>query len=87
MIIPVDPMAWTGPYKSTLAEHDVLLSVAADGELAFWVPEDGSSAAWRCTGTVKTGRRGLRRACCSSAKKTALGSLPWHMSLTRLISL
>jgi hypothetical protein len=72
-IIPVDPMAWTGPYKSSETEHDVLLSVTGDGELAFWIPEEASSVTWKCTGRVRTGRRGLRKACCSSAKKSVLG--------------
>lgn len=31
------------------------------------------SSGWRCTGRVRTGRRGFNRARCSSAKKTALG--------------
>lgn len=87
MIIPVDPMAWTGPYKNGLTEHDVLLSVAADGELAFWVPEDGSTVPWRCTGKVKTCRSGLRKASCSSAKKTVLGRFYEQTILTQLISL
>jgi hypothetical protein len=69
-IVPVDQMAWSGPLQTNLQEHDVLLSVTEDGELAFWVPEDET---WRCTGKVNTGRRGLRRVSCSSAKKTVLG--------------
>lgn len=66
-------------------EHDVLLSVSEFGELRFWVPSAGLSATreangsnvagggWRCTGRVRTERRGFNRARCSSAKKTALG--------------
>ncbi|KAI0721213.1 RAVE protein 1 C terminal-domain-containing protein [Cerioporus squamosus] len=46
MILPVDPMAWVGQLGSgtrgTSQEHDVLLSVSDDGELAFWVPGDDS---------------------------------------------
>ncbi len=34
-----------------------------------------SQSGWRCTGKVKTGRRGIRKAICSSAKKTALSIL------------
>jgi len=64
MILPVDPMAW-----AIGIQRDVLLSVSEIGELAFWVPEENG---WRCTGKVKTGRTGIRRASCSSAKKTAL---------------
>ena len=66
-------------------EHDVLLSVSECGELRFWVPSVGSSiidevngssvvgGEWRCTGRVRTERRGFNRVRCSSAKKTALG--------------
>ncbi|XP_006454653.1 hypothetical protein AGABI2DRAFT_198048 [Agaricus bisporus var. bisporus H97] len=64
-------------------DHDVLLSVAENGELAFWVPEayasssrgmngSGGGTGWRCTGRVRTERTGFNRARCSSAKKTAL---------------
>jgi hypothetical protein len=67
MILPVDPMAWG--LSATWTPHDVLLSVSENGELAFWVPEESG---WRCTGKVKTGRAGIRKASCSSAKKTAL---------------
>ncbi|KAF9029279.1 WD repeat-containing protein [Hymenopellis radicata] len=81
MILPVDPMAWG--LNHPWAEHDVLLSVSQAGKLAFWIPEDsvvsgavnGNSKhkpAWRCTGTVKTGRTSIKTARCSSAKKTAL---------------
>lgn len=75
-ILPVDPMAWTGPYLSGKKgmDHDVLLSVTAEGELAFWVPNDVSEGqGWKCTGKVRTGRTGLKKARCSSAKKSALG--------------
>ena len=77
-ILPVDPMAWTGPYLSGKKgmDHDVLLSVTAEGELAFWVPNDASEGqGWKCTGKVRTGRTGLRKARCSSAKKSALGNI------------
>ena len=56
-------------------EHDVLLSVSEDGELAFWVPETNGKTGWRCTGKVRTGRTGFRKVRCSSAKKTALSKL------------
>ncbi|KAJ3966484.1 RAVE protein 1 C terminal-domain-containing protein [Lentinula raphanica] len=77
-ILPVDPMAWG--MKNGWVEHDALLSISEEGVLAFWIPEDrqrnnGASTDdqnWRCTGKVKTGRRQIRRARCSSAKKTAL---------------
>ncbi|RDX52017.1 hypothetical protein OH76DRAFT_1400924 [Lentinus brumalis] len=97
MILPVDPMAWVGQLGSgtrgTSLEHDVLLSVSDDGELAFWVPGDDSgertkavdghsanvlngagTSGWACTGKVRTGRKGVRIAGCSSAKKSVLVS-------------
>lgn len=105
LILPVDPMAWSGTSGEASAfiahSHDTLLSVSDDGELAFWVPENGlldllggdvktngihvngalvngdaqtPSNGWRCTGRVRTGRRGLSRAACSSAKKSVLGT-------------
>ena len=96
MILPVDPMAWVGQIglgkRGASQEHDVLLSVSDDGELAFWVPEDDlgihaktanglcatalnetATSAWTCTGKVRTGRKGLTLARCSSAKKSVLG--------------
>ncbi|TFK56949.1 hypothetical protein OE88DRAFT_1743465 [Heliocybe sulcata] len=74
MIIPVDPMAWSGRHGSAgKAGHDVLLSIDDKGELAFWVFDEGDkSMGWRCTGNVRTGRTGIRMARCSSAKKSAL---------------
>ncbi|KAF5385516.1 hypothetical protein D9757_005413 [Collybiopsis confluens] len=84
IIQPVDPMAWG--MKNEWVEHDAVLSISEVGELAFWIPEERRVAAlngasssshsdhpgWKCTGRVKTGRRGIRSARCSSAKKTAL---------------
>ncbi|KAI0041796.1 WD repeat-containing protein [Auriscalpium vulgare] len=69
-IVPVDPMAWKG--ASADQDHDVLLSVAQDGELMFWVQDDGVGAGWRSTGKVRTGRVGITWARCSSAKKSVL---------------
>ncbi|KAK0208168.1 RAVE protein 1 C terminal-domain-containing protein [Desarmillaria ectypa] len=85
IIVPVDPMAWGLDHP--WMKHDVLLSVSDVGELGFWVPqEDGpdgvcpglngrqtsTASAWVCTGRVRTGREAIKRAKCSSAKKTAL---------------
>ncbi|KAJ6509386.1 RAVE protein 1 C terminal-domain-containing protein, partial [Mycena vitilis] len=70
MILPVDPMAWG--WRREWITHDALLSVSGIGELAFWVPDESLSPAWRCTGSVKTHRAGITKARCSSAKKTAL---------------
>ena len=69
-ILPVDPMAWTWSRDSTA--HDILLSISANGEIAFWVPEAQTANGWRCTGKVRTNRTGFRKVRCSSAKKTAL---------------
>ncbi|PBL01184.1 WD repeat-containing protein [Armillaria gallica] len=85
MIVPVDPMAWGLDHP--WMEHDVLLSVSDVGELGFWVPQENgpeaspaglngkqnsTASTWVCTGTVRTSRKAIKRAKCSSAKKTAL---------------
>ncbi|KAG2150167.1 RAVE protein 1 C terminal-domain-containing protein [Suillus cothurnatus] len=70
LIIPVDPMSWSR--DSSLEEHDTLLSISDDGELSFWIAEEGTSSGWRCTGKVKTGRKNFSLASCSSAKKSVL---------------
>ncbi|KAK7059134.1 regulator of (H+)-ATPase in vacuolar membrane [Paramarasmius palmivorus] len=85
MIIPVDPMAW-GQHHPWV-EYDALLSISESGELAFWRPDKQKGMQstpktsngprslcneWRCTGRVKTARRDIKKARCSSAKKTAL---------------
>ncbi|KAF9229125.1 hypothetical protein BS17DRAFT_4921 [Gyrodon lividus] len=72
LIIPVDPMAWSR--TATLEGHDTLLSISEDGELCFWTLGHGSTPGWRCTGRVRTGRKGFRMARCSSAKKSVLVS-------------
>lgn len=75
IILPVDPMAWSLPYMATgQSIHDVLLSISETGELAFWSfdEREESDTGWRCTGTVRTGRKNIRMARCSSAKKSAL---------------
>ncbi|RXW19520.1 hypothetical protein EST38_g6323 [Candolleomyces aberdarensis] len=69
-IQPVDPMAW-GNLRDW-SEHDVLLSVSQEGELAFWALEASNGQAWKCTGKVRTNRSGFKKAKCSSMKKTAL---------------
>jgi hypothetical protein len=80
MILPIDPMAWG--FTQSWSQHDTLLSVSDAGELAFWIPEDGTStgSGWRCTGKVRTGRAGIKMASCSSAKKTALREY-FHLSI------
>lgn len=85
MILPVDPMAWGLSRHQFWTQHDALLSVSEDGELAFWKPEEcvlskpeqekeegPEGNGWRCTGRVRTARKGIVKASCSSAKKTAL---------------
>lgn len=78
-ILPVDPMAWSSHLLST--DRDVLVSISSDGLLSFWIPEiesdslpESERGKWRCTGSVHTGRRNIRLARCSSAKKTVLGT-------------
>ena len=73
-------MAWGSYAVST--QHDVLVSISNEGELAFWVPEPESPCTqesergkWRCTGSVHTSRKEIRMARCSSAKKTVLGNV------------
>ena len=68
-------MGWVSSRGPTAVERDVLLSVGSDGELMFWVPE-GKGSGWRCTGSVRTGRKKIRMARCSSAKKTVLSTFP-----------
>ena len=70
-ILPVDPMCWSSN-PTPLLDRDVLLSLSSTGELQFWVPEESAAEKWRCTGKVRTRRLGMRKARCSSAKKTAL---------------
>lgn len=68
-------MGWVSSPGLAAMERDVLLSVGSDGELMFWVPE-GKGIGWRCTGSVRTGRKDIRVARCSSAKKTVLSTCP-----------
>ncbi|KAI0348528.1 hypothetical protein BDW22DRAFT_1350758 [Trametopsis cervina] len=74
MIVPVDPMGWSGTYAVQPQNgHDDLVSVSADGELAFWRVDLGTSeTGWKCTGKVRTQRKKITMAACSSAKKTVL---------------
>ncbi|KAI0082261.1 hypothetical protein K474DRAFT_1742410 [Panus rudis PR-1116 ss-1] len=74
-IMPVDPMAWSNHYLNRYqeVEHDALLSISGEGELAFWIPLGSNEGpSWKCTGAVRTGRVRLTKARCSSAKKSAL---------------
>ena len=70
-LLPVDPMAWSR--TATSEEYDQLLSISEDGELCFWVLEQGKHIGWRCSGRVRTRRRNFTKARCSSVKKSALG--------------
>jgi hypothetical protein len=69
LILPVDPMAWRGARSSSVVKEDLLV-ISQDGELSFWA-RDGAGG-WLRTGRVATGRRDIRLARCSSAKKTVL---------------
>ena len=72
IVLPVDPVVWDAPS----APGDVLLSVARDGLLQFWAPSHpAEEGKWRCTGSVATGRTGVRLARCSSARKTVLSKM------------
>lgn len=64
VILPVDPMVW----NSSVSE--MILSISEEGDLNFWAPE--ANHTWRKTGSVKTGRKNISRARCSTAKKTVL---------------
>ncbi len=77
MIVPVDPMGWSGQYaKQMLGGHDDLVSVGDSGELAFWrIDPSSASINLKRTGKVKTQRQNIAMAACSSAKKTVLGTL------------
>lgn len=75
-------MAWSGSIAKEWTLRDVLLSVSEEGELAFWSLDvngtavtNGTDHEWRCTGKVRTGRKGFSIARCSSTKKSALGRL------------
>lgn len=89
-VLPVDPMAWsrsrhdsdqTADGTSTTRQHDALVSLSEEGELAFWIPLEGTDGVqdakvgWSCTGTIRTQRKGISLARCSSAKKTAIGGV------------
>ncbi|KAG8997978.1 regulator of (H+)-ATPase in vacuolar membrane [Tulasnella sp. JGI-2019a] len=63
--------------------RDAFVTVSPKGELSFWVATSSASVSngkrkpadlpgWRCTGRVRTRRRKIAMAQCSSAKKTVL---------------
>ena len=85
-ILPVDPMGWAKAMLSDsgdTVDQDVLLSIDEHGTVDFWRPslnaehETGtwSKAPWTKTGTIRTGKKNVALARCSSTKKTALGKL------------
>jgi len=82
-LLPVDPMAWSR--TTTSEEYDQLLSISEDGELCFWVLEYGRCVGWICSGRVRTRRRNFTKARCSSAKKSALGTVYDALSPQELI--
>lgn len=81
MILAVDPMAWSGSFASSgqwSSDGELLVSVGRDGELAFWSVDTGNHVSssqdkWKCARQVRTQRRDITMAACSSAKKTVLG--------------
>lgn len=77
LVVAIDPMAWSKPAKrQDQRPHDILMSLSEDGELVFWLfDESAKPSQWLRSGQVRTGKTGYRLACCSSAKKTALGML------------
>ena len=79
LIVSVDPMGWSRAFRQSrdTSEHDILLTVSEEGELAFWTfNRTGDHINWKCTSKVRTGRKGIRTAACSSAKKTVLSGYP-----------
>ncbi|KAG8915058.1 regulator of (H+)-ATPase in vacuolar membrane, partial [Tulasnella sp. 417] len=68
------------PKGITNANRDAFVSISPEGELSFWsaVMSNGNGDAvgdlpgWRCTGRVRTQRKKIVMAQCSSAKKTVL---------------
>lgn len=66
------------PKAITDANRDAFVSISPEGELAFWAAvasngKNGELPGWRCTGHVRTQRKKITMAQCSSAKKTVLG--------------
>jgi hypothetical protein len=61
---------WVPEARSSNNSNNVLAGVNGVG--------GAGSSVWRCTGRVRTERRGFNRARCSSAKKTALGRSLFH---------
>ncbi|KAG9049871.1 regulator of (H+)-ATPase in vacuolar membrane [Tulasnella sp. UAMH 9824] len=70
------------PKGITDANRDAFVSISPEGELSFWaaVASNGIGGrggvrdlpGWRCTGRVRTQRKKITMAQCSSAKKTVL---------------
>lgn len=85
LILPVDPMTWNSlPTDTPGTRHDALVSISVDGTISFWASDlssDKHDGNFRCTSSVRTGRRGIRMARCSSAQKTVLGLLFTKFSL------
>jgi hypothetical protein len=87
LILPVDPMGWhqsVVDWTTNTPAQDMVLSVTQDGVLEFWRPKlgltvqskgnkDGADVAWTRSGIVRTGKKNILRARCSSRKKTVLG--------------
>lgn len=66
----------------------MLAVVGKDGELTFWSPRldgGGDGEPWIRTGTVKTGRKDVLLATCSSRKKTAIGQFIFSLHCLLLV--
>ncbi|OCF41725.1 hypothetical protein I317_04429 [Kwoniella heveanensis CBS 569] len=75
MILPVDPMGWHQSvidWTTDTCLQDIVLTISNDGDLEFWTPRIEGNEPWIKTGVVKTDRRNVIAARCSSRKKTAL---------------
>jgi hypothetical protein len=81
-VLAVDPMGWHQSvidWKARTPLQDMLAVVGMNGELTYWTPRldggggEGADKPWMRTGRVKTGRRLMLLAKCSSRKKTAMG--------------
>ncbi|KAL0580829.1 regulator of (H+)-ATPase in vacuolar membrane [Marasmius crinis-equi] len=88
LMLPVDPMAWvhrdlwteydallsiseTGELAFWMPEADPPTRTYVMKKVVNGASNEQESK-WRCTGRVKTGRQSIRKASCSSMKKTAL---------------
>lgn len=84
-VLPVDPMGWHQSvidWRTKSPLQELLVVVSKDGVLSYWTPRlemttgvenTGGKEPWTRTGLVRTGKKDVVLARCSSRKKTALG--------------